>query len=106
MRYRRTQRNLRQALIALLSEKPIDAISVRELAERADINRATFYLHYDSPQALLVSLENKLLDTIMAAYRENAVHNPAAFFTAVYRCIAEHEDLAKALLRQNAAHDF
>lgn len=44
-RVRKTKRQLRQALMDLMSEKPSKSISVRELAERADINRGTFYIH-------------------------------------------------------------
>ena len=106
MRYRRTKRNLRKALIVLLSEKNIDAISVRELAEKADINRATFYLHYESPRAMLLSLENQLYDTIMSAYQNNAVSNPAAFFETVYRCLLDHAELSGVLLHQNNVHGF
>ncbi len=106
MRYKRTQRNLRSALIELLNEKRIDAISVRELSERADINRATFYLHYDSPYALLVSLENQLFDTIMASYKSNARNDPEAFFSTVYQCIYDNFELSKALLHQSASNDF
>ena len=43
-RVRKTKRQLRQALMDLMSEKPSKSISVRELAERADINRGTFYI--------------------------------------------------------------
>lgn len=45
-RARRTRNLLAQALMSLLREKPIKDITVRELTERADVNRATFYAHY------------------------------------------------------------
>lgn len=37
-------------------------ISVRELCERADLNRSTFYAHYSEPKELLEEVENELLD--------------------------------------------
>ena len=43
-RVKKTKRQLRQALMHLMTEKPSRSISVRELAERADINRGTFYI--------------------------------------------------------------
>lgn len=106
MRYKRTQRNLRSALIELLKDKKIDKISVRELSERADINRATFYLHYDSPYELLVSLENELFDKVFSAYKNNAIHNPDDFFSLLYKCIYENHELSRILFNPNIGYNF
>lgn len=46
---RRTQyskRVIKEALFALMQEKPINKITVKELCERADVNRSTFYAYY------------------------------------------------------------
>ena len=43
----RTQSAIKKALEELLAEKNISEISITELTERADIHRATFYLHYE-----------------------------------------------------------
>lgn len=45
-RTRRTREAMYLALIGLLQEKPLNAISVTELTRAADINRSTFYLHF------------------------------------------------------------
>lgn len=45
-RVRKTRRQLKECLTRLLKGKKIQDITVRELAEMADINRGTFYLHY------------------------------------------------------------
>lgn len=44
---------LRQALIDLIPEQGFDLITVKEITERAGLNRATFYLHYRNKEALL-----------------------------------------------------
>ena len=41
-RVRRTRAQLRTAFTSLMAEKPINQITVRELADRADVNRGTF----------------------------------------------------------------
>ena len=46
-RIRRTRTLLRQGLIQLMATKDIKDISVKELSDLADINRGTFYLHYN-----------------------------------------------------------
>lgn len=54
---------LKNALMDLLSEKgSVTKISVRELCERADLNRSTFYAHYSEPKDLLEEVEAELLD--------------------------------------------
>ena len=59
-RVRKTKKQLRQALMHLMAEKPSRSISVRELAERADINRGTFYIHYKDVGDLLQRLEDEM----------------------------------------------
>ncbi len=57
----RTQRHLREALCELMHEKPINKITIRELTEKAEIARCTFYLHYDSIFGMVNSIENDML---------------------------------------------
>ena len=45
-RVRKTKAAITDALLTLSKKKKLSAISVRELAEAADIPRSTFYLHY------------------------------------------------------------
>ena len=49
----------------LMSEKPSKSISVRELAERADINRGTFYIHYKDVSDLLQRLEDEMAERLI-----------------------------------------
>lgn len=45
-RKQRTRALLREALIALILEKGYDAVTVQDITDRANLGRATFYLHY------------------------------------------------------------
>lgn len=45
-RVRRTRKLLKQAFMEIMSEKGFDAMTVQDITDRADINRATFYAHY------------------------------------------------------------
>lgn len=47
-RYFNTARLMDEALIALLEEKDFEYITVKEICERAGVNRSTFYLHYET----------------------------------------------------------
>lgn len=56
---------LQEALIDLLQEKSIENISVRELASYADINRSTFYSHYDTVYDLLESITEQYMEKFL-----------------------------------------
>ena len=64
-RARRSQKLLFDALLALIAEKDYESITVSEIAERADVARATFYLHFDDKNALLLSSLDTLVESIL-----------------------------------------
>jgi AcrR family transcriptional regulator len=53
-RIQRTRQALRAALLELIKEKGFDALSVEEITARANLGRATFYLHYKDKEDLLL----------------------------------------------------
>ena len=52
-RIKRTRKLLQQALMELMREKSFQAITVQDIAERATVNRVTFYAHFEDKHALL-----------------------------------------------------
>jgi AcrR family transcriptional regulator len=54
-RIQRTERLLHEALSTLVREKPYEDIAVKEILERADVGRSTFYSHFRDKDELLVS---------------------------------------------------
>jgi AcrR family transcriptional regulator len=55
-RIARTTRACEAAIVELASERPISQITVADLAERANVTRATFYNHYSSPLDVLIAV--------------------------------------------------
>ncbi len=53
LRSKRTRRLLQKALTELMSEKKFSEISVQDITQKAEINRATFYAHFDDKYELL-----------------------------------------------------
>lgn len=47
-RTKMTKRMLKDSLIELMKEKPVRNITIKEICERADVNRSTFYRHYET----------------------------------------------------------
>ncbi|WP_164779648.1 TetR/AcrR family transcriptional regulator [Paenibacillus kobensis] len=68
-RIKRTLHLIRDALISLMEEKGFEHITVRDITGRAEINRATFYLHYRDKYDLLDSIVNEMLSEFEAAFR-------------------------------------
>lgn len=54
-RVQRTRAGLQAALLALLAEKSLAQIQIKELTARANVSRQVFYLHFDSKEDLLFS---------------------------------------------------
>src|SRR6185503_20627146 len=53
-RVQRTREVLQKALIELISERGYDAITIRDIVDRANVGRTTFYLHYRSKDELFM----------------------------------------------------
>lgn len=60
-RTKMTRQLLKQSLLELLEQKKINSITVKEICERADVNRSTFYAHYTSPYDLFDSMKQDII---------------------------------------------
>lgn len=65
-RVKRTRQLFRQALMDLIPEKGYHAITIQDIADRATLNRATFYLHYRDKDDLLYTGMREVLDELSA----------------------------------------
>ncbi len=59
-RIKRTRESIRKTFKEMICEMDYEQISIKELTERAGINRKTFYLHYNTLDDLLRELQNEL----------------------------------------------
>ena len=100
----RTIRMIDEAMMDLLEDKPISEIGVTELCERADINRNTFYCHYNSPVDVLSHLEENIMEEISKALSASADSVEATQTTL--RVLSENKRMAKILLSDNVGVAF
>lgn len=82
-RVERSRRMLRDALVALILERGWDDVSVKDVCDRADVGRSTFYSHFGDKEELLVSGFDDLLAHLRGA------HDPGALLPFV-RPLIEH----------------
>ena len=69
-RVKMTKRMMKEALIDLLDEKSLEKITVTEICKSADVNRSTFYAYYDDIRALMLEIEDEVLEHV-TVYAEN-----------------------------------
>jgi len=76
-RVRKTKKALQNGLAELMLEKDLHKITVRELTDRVDIHRATFYTHYSDVYDLYEQMEHAALEelsVILAEYNYEGVY--------------------------------
>ena len=60
-RIRKTKSAIKSSFIELLNEKELEKITIQDIANRADINRGTFYLHYEDKYLLLSDMDDEFI---------------------------------------------
>ena len=78
-RVERTRRVIKDAFRELVCEKDAGRITVKELTERAGINRKTFYLHFETIEGLYSALLDDIMNTFFAE-RETTPDKPKDFW--------------------------
>ncbi|GAB4492730.1 MAG: TetR/AcrR family transcriptional regulator [Anaerolineales bacterium] len=115
----RTRQILRQSLMALVKEKGYENVSVEEITQRADIGRATFYLHYhDKEELLLDEFSEMARERVLALsaipfsqwlpaledgslVNENKVAPP---FLLIFQHVRENAELYQILLQNQSSN--
>ena len=102
-RIRYTQRVLKESFLTLLKQKPVNKITVKEVCEMAELNRATFYAHYSDCFALLESIEQELLEAFQKSLKLVDSFDVTALIEAIYAMVEQHEDTCRVLIFQGAS---
>lgn len=106
----KTRRQLKKGLAALMKEKSVNQITVKELVEEVDINRSTFYLHFKDIQDLLREIEENMEAQIKRAIEEHPIvsgnENAFYFIEYMFRVLDEEREISKALIGPNGDMGF
>lgn len=110
-RIRRSRRALRDALMALILEKDFATITIQEIADRADVHRATFYLHYKDKQDLLLRSMQEIFDDLAARMKPPTGDNfrmdvPPEGAVSMFQHIAENADFYRVALGEKGIASF
>jgi len=80
-RIQKTQRALREALTTLIGEKPYDDIAVKEILDRANVGRSTFYMHFRDKDELLLSGIHDIIGVLQAPTQSSKEHERILWFS-------------------------
>lgn len=102
-RVAKTKTAIKTAFINLLSEKEMINITVKDVADRADVDRKTVYNYYDGTFAILEELENDFIKLLEEAELkldfENNKSNPIAIFNKLTEIFNENIELYSKLMK-------
>lgn len=100
-RTKKTQRQLKKMLVKLLQDKPIDKITVAELARASDIGRGTFYIHYkdvyDLYDSVVADVVNQLTGIFKQYYPRDGDSNFAPLAAQIVIFVVDNQQLFEAL---------
>lgn len=106
----RSKRLIRKAFLELIQEKPYQEISITDIVNLADINRATFYAHYACIRNIVEEIENEITENLMGILSEfkfdNFFTDPLQLLLRVSAFFAEDIEYYKTLVAVAEARDF
>lgn len=99
-RIRRTQNLLAKALIEVTLEKGYDAVTVRDITDRADVGYATFYRHYPDKDALLEDVLDVVLNELISLFfKDNVLHEDLEGISGMlFVYVKENYEIIRVLL--------
>ncbi|MBK0010005.1 MULTISPECIES: TetR/AcrR family transcriptional regulator C-terminal domain-containing protein [Priestia] len=91
LRVIRTRKMIKESFIDLIQEKGYESITIRDIADNALINRATFYLHYVDKQDLV----DKLIDEVFEELTD--IINPCIYIQKKRVNISQFQSMIEAI---------
>jgi len=92
-----TQRELTDVLMQLVLEKGYEEVSVKDITERAGIDRSTFYLHFKDKRDLLIKSQQQLIDDLIERIQPDNV--PLSGVAMTFEHMAQHVNQYRVLLQ-------
>lgn len=104
-----TKMFLKESLLELMKEKPVDKITPTELCRKAEINRNTFYAHYFSTRDVLEEIEvefsTQIIDSLSNRFSAENI-DISQMLNEICHIIYEKRDFCKILLSENGDSAF
>ena len=105
-RVRYTRQIIQHVFIDLLKQKTLNKITVKEICEKAEINRSTFYKHYEDVYHLMHKLEESALNQLELLLFESAHNGNIHVLTTLLTSLLEYKDLLTSITAKSPDSDF
>lgn len=108
IRIAKTKNSIVNAFLELRSKKEIEKITVKELCEKAMINKSTFYSHFSDIYALSEYLEMQVVNDILneIEHPEFLFSKPEEFNKQLIYAYLSHDSLIQTLFSGSRSHSF
>ncbi|GEO63241.1 TetR/AcrR family transcriptional regulator [Companilactobacillus nantensis] len=108
----KTNEKIKKAFIDLMKTKGFEHLSIRDITSIANINRSTFYAHYEDKYALVAHFEDTILEELNIKLKDNLDTTmqyqdvtqgvePYTVLTTIMEYVASEFDLVKVLMASN-----
>ena len=108
-RIQRTRQSLHNALISLVLERGYESVTIKDVVDRANVGRSTFYAHYTSKEDLLTAEIEDLRATLVAEQRAAPARHGSVsarslgFSRALFEHAQNYRDVYRALVGERGA---
>ena len=112
LRVIKTKKVFHQVLISLLKDKPLESISVSEICKMANMNRGTFYLHYEQKESLFdeycQAVMKDLEDSYHGAYQNRQIqpHEIDPSSLRIFHHVKKYSDFYKIVFSNKASLSY
>lgn len=106
-RVRYTKQIIKETLLEIMKEKPVSRITVSEICKKADINRGTFYLHYNDPADVLREIEDDFInDNTSYFFPYVKARQNWSDLTEVFTSVLNNREILLILMGPNGSGTF
>lgn len=101
LRIIKTKQQIKQAFLSLRDQYMPEKIKVKDICERAMINKTTFYKHYEDSQALADEIEENCIQKLISAFSEkkNLFEAPKAYVQGLLSAVEKQAEELRTVYR-------
>ena len=98
----RSKKLIREAFAEILAKKgSLEKVTIKEIVEKADISKSTFYAHYENIDDLIIELEDEFLSAIereINNFKDNPSTDIYPYLNAITTLLEKNEKTYKLLI--------
>ncbi|WP_019240623.1 MULTISPECIES: TetR/AcrR family transcriptional regulator [Bacillus] len=109
----KSKKSLKDALLSLMKKKDFNKITITDLINHADLNRGTFYKHYQTKEELLNEIIDEVIEDLIHSFREPYLHTSKFFIREltsstikIFKHVEAYSNFYTTIINSNALPGF